>query len=234
MSNKYFIHTGKEKSGPFSIEELKEQNLNKDTFVWSEGFSDWKKITDVLGLEELLTDNNTPPPFRKKENTNLLRIRYALFTLLGVVIVYSFMPLLVELFNHSMKKFDPPQNINQDYPIYQPPQTYEEKKMSIEDDELQNPLRFIKVKSNFRTAIFGGNIKITGELKSKATVANYKDIVLEVQYFTQTETYLGSKQFTIFQYLRPNQSISFGEKFYSPSKTSKISVSVVSATSSNE
>jgi len=57
---KYFYSDGKEKFGPFSFEELKSENITKDTLIWFEGLEDWKPAKDIGELEEIL--KLIPPP----------------------------------------------------------------------------------------------------------------------------------------------------------------------------
>lgn len=57
---KYFYSKGKEKSGPFSFEELKNEGISKDTLIWFEGLDDWKYAREIKEFEEIL--ELTPPP----------------------------------------------------------------------------------------------------------------------------------------------------------------------------
>ncbi len=65
MTQKYYLHNGKDQTGPFSIEELKEKNITAETHVWFEGASEWVKAGSVPELKEVLSRGgaNTPPPF---------------------------------------------------------------------------------------------------------------------------------------------------------------------------
>ena len=62
---KYFYSDGKEKKGPYSFEELKNEDINKDTLVWFEGLEDWKPVKEIKELEEIL--QLTPPPITINE-----------------------------------------------------------------------------------------------------------------------------------------------------------------------
>ena len=59
---KYFILSGKEQKGPFTIEELKKLGVTNDTLCWFEGTENWKKINEVPELKELLIESLSPPP----------------------------------------------------------------------------------------------------------------------------------------------------------------------------
>jgi len=57
---KYFYSDGKEKFGPFSFEELKNENITKETLIWFEGLEDWKPAKDISEFEEIF--KLIPPP----------------------------------------------------------------------------------------------------------------------------------------------------------------------------
>lgn len=57
---KYFYSDGKAKFGPFSFEELKNENITKDTLIWFEGLEDWKPAKDIGEFEEIF--KLIPPP----------------------------------------------------------------------------------------------------------------------------------------------------------------------------
>lgn len=57
---KYFYSDGKEKHGPLSLEELKHEDISKDTLVWFEGLDDWRPAQDLDDLKPIL--ELKPPP----------------------------------------------------------------------------------------------------------------------------------------------------------------------------
>lgn len=56
------------------------------------------------------------------------------------------------------------------------------------------------------------DIKISGEIMNKSTTCGYKDFVVEVQYLSQTKTLLLTKQYTIFQSIKPFYIHSFNAR----------------------
>ena len=48
---KYFYSDGNEMHGPLSLDELKQENISKDTLIWFEGLEDWIPASD---LEEMI------------------------------------------------------------------------------------------------------------------------------------------------------------------------------------
>ena len=70
----YYYASGDQQLGPFSLQELQSKNLQKDTYVWYEGLSDWTRAGDLPELsgifeapqEQMQTQQpplqQTPPP----------------------------------------------------------------------------------------------------------------------------------------------------------------------------
>jgi len=62
---KYFYSNGEEKQGPFSFEEIKKENIKKETLVWFEGLEDWKPAEEIEEFEEIF--QLIPPPLHSNE-----------------------------------------------------------------------------------------------------------------------------------------------------------------------
>lgn len=60
----YYYTDGKERYGPFTIEQLQERNITPETLVWKEGMADWLPARQVDELQSLLTPSSGPsvPP----------------------------------------------------------------------------------------------------------------------------------------------------------------------------
>ena len=56
---KYFYTDGKEKYGPYSIEELRIQPISRTTKVWCYGMDKWTELSQVAELSNVL--NSIPP-----------------------------------------------------------------------------------------------------------------------------------------------------------------------------
>lgn len=57
---KYFYSVENEKKGPYSFEELKNEEITPKTLIWFEGLDDWTPAKYILELEEIL--HLSPPP----------------------------------------------------------------------------------------------------------------------------------------------------------------------------
>lgn len=107
---------------------------------------------------------------------------------------------------------------------------YEEKVKSVEEQEKEEPTRFVKVSGTYRNNFFGNKVIIEGDIQNHATVASYKDIVVEVIFYSKTETELGRQNYIIYEYCSPNQSKDFKLKIAKVDGTEKCGLNVVSAT----
>ena len=57
------------KSGPYSFEELKNENIKKETLIWFEGLDDWTKAEYVLEIKEIL-ELSPPQIIPSEQNIN--------------------------------------------------------------------------------------------------------------------------------------------------------------------
>jgi len=73
----YYLHNGEDNSGPFNIEELKDQKITKDKLVWSNDMQDWKKAGEVDELKSILSNN--PPPLKKIQKSEYQKPKKSIF-----------------------------------------------------------------------------------------------------------------------------------------------------------
>lgn len=58
---KFYIAKGDQKYGPFAINELAANGLTRESLVWTEGYPQWKRASEVPELAEIL--QGIPPEF---------------------------------------------------------------------------------------------------------------------------------------------------------------------------
>ena len=63
---KYFYSNGQDKEGPFTIEELKIEDIKPDTLIWHEGLEDWTPAIDIEEVKLILELN--PPDVSSKDD----------------------------------------------------------------------------------------------------------------------------------------------------------------------
>ena len=47
---KYYAMSGDRRIGPFTLEELPENGVRPDTYVWTKGMPDWKRASEVADI----------------------------------------------------------------------------------------------------------------------------------------------------------------------------------------
>ena len=72
-------------------------------------------------------------------------------------------------------------------------------------------------------------MKIHGVVKNAATVVDYKDVVVEVIFYTKTDTELERKRYTIFDFFPAHSSKEFELRIDRPHACSKLGLNAVDA-----
>lgn len=202
---KFYLHNGTEQEGPFYISQLKKKGITGKTEVWYEGLSDWTSADQIDELKVLFTQSAPQLPPIKPEETeqatqtntkpkksilgkNLLKLGLITIGILGVFV----------LFNTFMTN-NPKSN----------PSNVHVKKMTVEETENANPKQFLSVEGKYNENIWGTKFKVKGEITNRASIADYKDIIIRIKYYSKTKTVIASEDYTIYEVFPPNQVKSF-------------------------
>ena len=90
----YYINNGNENGGPFTIEELKLQDISTATLVWYNGMDEWKYAGEIEELAFLF--KVVPPPIQAsqrinkptaKKSTTILGLKKSHFLLILLLVV---------------------------------------------------------------------------------------------------------------------------------------------------
>ena len=241
---KYYLHDGEEQAGPFSLEDLKQQALNPTDMVWYEGQNEWQEAASIDALSPLF-NRTTPPPLVKKAplmppaigSKNKSEVKSSTDPLKspqpplppprrkpgGFIIFLIVAAILITALVMYLKTKDPEETVSDEI-------TYEEKVLSIEEQERSNPVRFVKASGTFKKLIFGGKYKINGTITNKATVAKYKNVVVQVTFYSGTKAPLGSERHTIEDEFLPGQTKEFKLKVDPPRGAESCRWTAVAAT----
>jgi hypothetical protein len=127
------------------------------------------------------------------------------------------------------------------------PKTPEELKMELLAHEQQEPLTYLSIEASmqadevktrnaglFHDAEYSpdGNT-IHGTIINSATLAKYKDIVLTITFYSQTETAVESLEKVIYEFYSPNTATPFELKVYPPETMAKFGIEIKGATAVN-
>jgi hypothetical protein len=84
----YYVHKGEDNSGPFNIEELKNQKITKDTPIWSYEMEDWKKAGEIDELKIIL--QTIPPPIYNSPKNEFVKPQkksFLKYLLIGIFLI---------------------------------------------------------------------------------------------------------------------------------------------------
>ena len=68
----YFYTDGNTSFGPFTLEDIKKQDIKRDTLIWYQGLNDWTRadlITELKDLFELIPPAVIIEPEKEEDNT---------------------------------------------------------------------------------------------------------------------------------------------------------------------
>ncbi|MFN7910420.1 MAG: DUF4339 domain-containing protein [Bacteroidota bacterium] len=199
---KYFLHNGKEQHGPYSLDELQQKGLTAKTMVWFDGISNWTEAQFIPELKDFVV--STPPPFEKANpinqtfdkakkvldkdyvnkieekipnNTGKKVFKYSLIILALVGLVFIITKLMPT--KEGKEKSDATEFL------------------SLQGAELQHmfPPYYSDRKPYWQ---------VSGKITNNATTTAYKDVKLEIEFFTSTNTSLGKTTVIIYKKFAPN------------------------------
>ena len=111
-------------------------------------------------------------------------------------------------------------------------ENYQDTKMSLEEQERQNPTSCLSVDGTYRKNLIGEWV-IEGEISNTATLATYKDVVLEINYYSKTKTHLGTEKEAIYEYFPAGQAKKFKIKSFGYKGASAIGLNIINASTAD-
>jgi hypothetical protein len=105
---------------------------------------------------------------------------------------------------------------------------YEKAKESLEEKEKKTPTAFLKVSSNDKHNLIGQTV-IKGTVVNAAKICIYKDIELELSFFSKTGVLLEKDSETVYEEIEPGKSADFKSKYFAPKGTDSVGIKIVGA-----
>ncbi len=105
---------------------------------------------------------------------------------------------------------------------------YEQTKEKLEETEKKNPARFLTVTGHDKKNLIGQTV-VKGTLNNKATIAIYKDVQIQLSYYSKTGALLQEDKETIFETVAPGRSADFKSKSFTPKGTDSVVLKVIGA-----
>lgn len=110
--------------------------------------------------------------------------------------------------------------------------SYQETKMSLEEKEKRNPTSFLSSDGTYRKNLVGEWV-LEGTISNSATIATYKDVVLEIRFYSKTKTLLGTEKEAIYEYFPAGRTKNFKIKTFGYKGTTSIGWDIVNASAGN-
>lgn len=105
--------------------------------------------------------------------------------------------------------------------------TYEEQKKTVAQKEEDNPLEFLKLKSDNKKNLFGSTV-IKGSITNSATVCTYSAMRIKLLSFKDGKQ-VEEHEDVVDGPLKPGGSVDFKIKYHLPRGTDSIDLSIMSA-----
>ena len=238
----YYIHENGRRKGPFSFEELKSKSITTHTTVWKEGMTEWSEAGKVEELASILV--KTPHAYQntadeKQSHSYISAISEAgeknrrfekYFTWIGIIaatiLIITYLNLDNVLDNEGLAKKS---KSGFSFSHQKSPAAL---RAGLLQKEKQSPELYISNHSTWRKNLVGETV-IEGTLSNAAKIAGFKNIVLQVQWLSKTNSVMGTKQIIVYEFVGAGKSIKYKLKSSAPSKLGNVQVSVVSAISAD-
>lgn len=94
--------------------------------------------------------------------------------------------------------------------------------------EQKNPAGFLNITGSDKRNILGQTV-VKGKITNKATVAIFKDIDVELSFFSKTKALLEKDTETIFEQLKPGEMKDFKTKYFAPKGTDSVALKILRA-----
>jgi GYF domain 2 len=210
----YYLHDGTQRTGPFTVEELKSKNISENQAVWAEGMKDWTEASRILSLQPILV--KTPPEFRPVSQTEKIGKQVGksgkpVIIVLGMIAVF----VIGYVFYGHLQR-----TTAVSYPNLS----------NFVDPEHRNPATYLVVAGNYRPNLWGNKEQISGTITNNASHTNYKDIHIQVNFLSQTKTVIGVKEYVVYQFVPYGSSVPFNVTVDKPAATATIGCSAVGGT----
>lgn len=105
---------------------------------------------------------------------------------------------------------------------------YEQTKETLEETEKKNPKRFLSVEGYKKRNLIRETV-VKGTITNTATVASYKDIDVEISFYSETGALLLRDHEVVYKVIGPNSIEDFKYKTYAPRGSDSVSMKIANA-----
>jgi len=106
--------------------------------------------------------------------------------------------------------------------------SYEKTKEVLRENEEKNPQNFLIISGNDKHNLVGQTV-VKATISNKASVASYKDVDIQLDFYSKTGTLLETDKETVYEILNPGESKSFKTKYFAPKGTDSVALKILGA-----
>ncbi len=107
-------------------------------------------------------------------------------------------------------------------------ESYEQAQARLEAREKKNPEKFIRVTAKNKRNLIGQTV-VRGEVSNQAKICVYKDIALELSFYSKTGVLLEKNPETVYEIVAPGKTVSFKTKYFAPKDSDSVAIRVTGA-----
>lgn len=107
-------------------------------------------------------------------------------------------------------------------------ENYELQKAALLKKEQKDPVLFLSVIGHDKKNLIGQTV-VKGNIHNSATIAVFKDVDIQLSFYSKTKALLETDKETIFEQVLPGQSKDFKTKYFAPKGTDSVALKVLSA-----
>ena len=107
-------------------------------------------------------------------------------------------------------------------------ENYELTKKNLREKENKSPQNFLTVSGTNKHNLVGQTV-VRGVVKNKATVAVYKDVDIQLDFYSKTGALLETDKETVYEEIHPGQSKNFKTKYFAPKGSDSVALKVLDA-----
>ncbi|MES2430727.1 MAG: hypothetical protein V4556_07295 [Bacteroidota bacterium] len=107
-------------------------------------------------------------------------------------------------------------------------ESYEKTKETLEEKEKKNPVLFLQASSRDKKNLWGQTV-VKGTVTNNAKVCTYKDVELELSFFSKTGAFLEKGNETVYDEIAPGKSAGFKTKYFAPKGTDSVAIKILGA-----
>lgn len=103
---------------------------------------------------------------------------------------------------------------------------YELTKEDLQTTETKSPTRFITVSGHDKRNLLGQTV-VKGTLTNNAKVVSFKDVDVELAFYSKTGALLEKDRETVYETIAPGDSKNFKTKYFAPKGTDSVALKVM-------